>query len=364
MMYDIDDFKESISKCKNIEKGIWQYITANTLKYHLLLQEHAKLELFISELYKEICLMDKEHHLFEDMATEEGEKIVKLLTLLKTSLAKQYTKLIDIHKIVKNTNKSSFSEKEIIQIREILDGNKNGINESENSQRIKYLETEIEKILITIERKRAIMNQKIKEEILPGKTLYSFNTFEQFKNWLKVGMEFDLSSKISKEITLEFVKQFGIEFDDSYPPHLKEQTVHHSVFSKISKALGPYAHGVATLSIVTGFVRRLYEFKDNSIKEIFPKTNGDFVELITPGFRDVQFHTPNPAGSIITGKFKVVNIKYENKIFGGEKYPVVKVDYKITLYSNLVTNSSGEYVPVCTCVWTIWYINSYNQYFK
>ena len=140
---DINDIKNKISECKQVEAGIWTFIHQDTKNYSNLLREHGKLESYISELYREITLIGKEHELFEHINSESGKKITELLRGLRGKLASQYEDLLKIKEIVHNSNKTTFSEQDILMIRSILDGEKNGQNESETSQKIKQIEREI-----------------------------------------------------------------------------------------------------------------------------------------------------------------------------------------------------------------------------
>ncbi len=182
------------------------------------------------------------------------------------------------------------------------------------------------------------------------KTLFNIKSYDDFKNWLKIGMEFEPSKKLKFHITPEFVESFGKTFDDLYPPHLTPETAEKSIFSRLSPTEKPvaYVHGVATLSFSSGFVRRLFSFKD------------DCVELISPGYDKVSFPVANPVGSTITAKFKVVNIKYDDLIVEEEKIPRIRVTYELREYSDLIkkTDKEGQIVPICYAVYKTDYIKS------
>src|ERR1035437_8691857 len=72
-----------------------------------------------------------------------------------------------------------------------------------------------------------------------GKTLFNCESFDDFKDWLKVDMEFDPSKKLTFKVTPEFVEKFGETFDDLYPPHLTPENTEQSVFNKLSPTEQP-----------------------------------------------------------------------------------------------------------------------------
>ena len=151
LMDNLEDFRELIERCRRIEVHIWEYIEKidrDSRNYKKILDTHLTMEKFILELYQEIALIDERHNAYEHINTDSGRKIVELLYALKIKLARQYSDLIQIMEVFKKSNKDKFSEEEILQIRNVLDGNKNGQNESENSQQIRQIEKELE-LLIT-----------------------------------------------------------------------------------------------------------------------------------------------------------------------------------------------------------------------
>jgi hypothetical protein len=155
---DLIDFKNKISECKAVESGIWTFIHEDTKHYNNLLREHAKLESYISELYREITLIGKEHELFEHITTDTGKKITELLRGLRGKLVNQYEDLLKIKDIIHNSNKTTFSDQDVSNIKVILDGEKNGQNESETSQKIKQIEREIISSILSAPRKIVLSN--------------------------------------------------------------------------------------------------------------------------------------------------------------------------------------------------------------
>jgi len=169
---NLNDIKNKISECKSIEAGIGVFIHEDTQNYSNLLREHSKLENYISELYREITLMGKEHELFEHINTESGKKITELLRGLKGKLASQYEDLLKIKDIVHHSNKTTFSNEEITQIKIILDGNKNGQNESETSQTIKQIESSLISLVSNMPQGNVLSDEKFVKVHLFDKDIF------------------------------------------------------------------------------------------------------------------------------------------------------------------------------------------------
>ncbi|MGV8150153.1 MAG: hypothetical protein ACP5NV_00315 [Candidatus Woesearchaeota archaeon] len=131
-MDELQVLKDKVSKFRHVEAGIWNFLNEDPINHSNILKEHGKLQAYITELYTEITTVGKEHDLFEHMKTDSGRNVAELLRVLRLYLVHQYDDLLKL---------KDAPDREAI--RKILDGNKNGMNESETSQKIKQVELEL-----------------------------------------------------------------------------------------------------------------------------------------------------------------------------------------------------------------------------
>ena len=184
---DLYDIRNKVSQCRQVEAGIWTFINKDTKHFTNLLKEHSKLEGYIIELYREITTIDKEHDLFEHMNTDAGKTIVELLRGLKILLVQQYEDLLKLKEIMHRPQKSFFNDQELMQIRVILDGEKNGQWDSQTSQKIKQIEKTLESIILVAEDNfadalskldwRTILSISKKQKLTPSQIDELFDVF-------------------------------------------------------------------------------------------------------------------------------------------------------------------------------------------
>jgi|GEM_PF-1787204 len=177
------------------------------------------------------------------------------------------------------------------------------------------------------------------------KALYTYKSFADFRDdevIATVGSKFE-PNIINFQVTAESIKTFGELFQDLFPPHLVSEKNSNSIFNKI---LGGdflhqatiFSHGLATLSFLSGYVRRIFRFEDGT-------------EIITTGFNKVRFPAPNPVGSKISSTW-IIREKTLRRIKLAEvETEAVEIVFFIKLYSDLVPDK-----VICKAEWVIWYV--------
>ncbi|MEI6529337.1 MAG: hypothetical protein WCN88_02990 [Candidatus Falkowbacteria bacterium] len=183
--------------------------------------------------------------------------------------------------------------------------------------------------------------------------LYKFDSFEDFKNdneIVKIGAEFEPNS-VKFKVTDDSIKLYASMFNDLFPPHvvLEEGTI--SAASKVlsgeyKEKSTVFLQGIGTLSFLNGFVRRIFQFEDKT-------------ELLTPGFNKIRFPSPNPSGSNITSKWKILEKKIKTINTPDGPIEAVEIIFEAKVYSDKIEprQNESEARPVCTAEWIMLYMS-------
>jgi len=183
--------------------------------------------------------------------------------------------------------------------------------------------------------------------------LYIFNSFEDFKNdneLVRPGVEFEPSS-VKFKVTDNSIKLYASMFNDLFPPHVVLEEGSISAASMVlsgeyKEKPTVFLQGIGTLSFLNGFVRRIFQFKDKT-------------ELLTPGFNKIRFPSPNPSGSNIRSKWKILEKKVKTINTPDGPIEAVEIIFEAKVYSDKIEprQNESEARPVCTAEWIMLYMS-------